>query len=428
LEGLMINKDCGLKVNTLFEVLHGEETAAIYGIVNKGATYSKTPSMKEAWWANRGNWEQFDEKAADLVEELYDSKLLRFAFVWMPGIDHLAHFKGPTSPRVKEAMIGVDEHIGKIVNVLDRHGIYDKTLIGLISDHGLRDTEKNWNLSAYLTQFGLEVKGELSAEGEWMSIHRCNAAIAVSGNAFAHVYLCDDEGKLEKLISTHDWPWERTKPLRRPNFLQHGWKWQKPVNYERIRKFPVGDKRIDLVGELLAQESVKLLLIAEKWGKYRLFASSGQSVIERRFAGYRYSVEGEDPLGYTENHDTEALMADGEFHSGNDWLKASWTSAYPDALVAIPQLFDSHRCGDIVVLATPGCDLLDEGHIGSHGSLELEEMMTPAVLAGPGISKKELKYARTVDIFPTYLEFFGLNPAPLKIDGRTLDIFAVLSN
>jgi len=75
-------------------------------------------------------------------------------------------------------------------------------------------------------------------------------------------------------------------------------------------------------------------------------------------------------------------------------------------------------------LAAPGWDLMNEGHIGSHGSLEREEMMVPAVLAGPGIIKKKLKYARTVDIFPTYLRFFGMNPALLKIEGRTLDIFA----
>lgn len=56
-------------MSTLFEVLYGEETAAIYGIVNKGATHSKGPGVNEAWWARGGDWEQFDEKAADLVEE-----------------------------------------------------------------------------------------------------------------------------------------------------------------------------------------------------------------------------------------------------------------------------------------------------------------------------------------------------------------------
>ena len=427
LEGLLINKDFGLEVPTLFEVLQGEETAAIYGIVNKGATYKVRPSVKEVWWSSKGNWEQFDEKAADLVEEWYDKQLLRFAFVWMPGIDHLAHFEGPKSERVQEAVIAVDKHIGNIAGVLEKHGIYDKTLIGLVSDHGLRDTEKNWTLSDYLVGLGLEVKDELSVEGAWMSIHRNNAVVAVSGNTFAHVYLCDDEGTFGKTITNHGWSWEKKKPLKRHPLLHHGWKWEREVSYESIKKFPISVKKkpINLVEELLSQEAIKLLLIQEKWGQYLVFSSSGRSVIKRDFIGYRYSVvQGEDPLGYADVPDTDALMADGKFHSGYEWLKASWASAYPDAIVMICQLFDSPRCGDIVVLAKPGWDLMAEGHIGSHGSLEREEMMVPAVLAGPGIIKKKLKYARTIDIFPTYLRFFGINSAPMKIDGRTLDIFA----
>jgi hypothetical protein len=426
LEGVMINKDYDLDVPTLFEVLHGEETASIYEIVNKGAAYVEIPKVKEAWWASKEKWEQFDEKAVDLLEEWYDRRLLRFAFVWMPGVDHLSHFHGPTSERVRNAMIAVDRHVGRIVDVLEKHGIYDKTLLGLVADHGLRDNGKHMELAEYLADLGLEVKEKLSVEGEWVSIHRYNAVVAVSGNAFAHVYLCDDEGKLGGSISVHDWSWEPKRPLRRHPFLHHGWKWEKEVSYDSIRRFPIGgNKRVDLVEALLAHEGVKLLLIAERWGRYLVFSSSGQSVIERLPGDrYRYSVvDGDDPLGYAGVSSTAALM-DGEFHPGDEWLKASFASAHPDAVVQISQLFDSRRCGDVVVLATPGWDLMDEGHIGSHGSLEKEEMMTSAVLAGPGIVRRRLKYARTVDIFPTCLRFFGLNPAPLKIDGRMLDIFA----
>jgi len=46
-------------VKTLFEVLYGEETAAIYEIVNKGATYVERPAgVKEVWWAKGGKWEE----------------------------------------------------------------------------------------------------------------------------------------------------------------------------------------------------------------------------------------------------------------------------------------------------------------------------------------------------------------------------------
>ena len=43
----MINKDYGLKVPTLFEILKKEETAAIYEIVNKGAELLGSMAISE---------------------------------------------------------------------------------------------------------------------------------------------------------------------------------------------------------------------------------------------------------------------------------------------------------------------------------------------------------------------------------------------
>ena len=415
LEGVLIGKDHGLKTKTIFEVLSAEKTAAIYEFVNKGATHIVRPNVKEAWWMRQAEWERFDEKAADLVEECYDRHLPRFTFVWMPGVDHLSHFEGPMSEKVQGALVNVDKQIGRIANVLEKHGIYDKTLIGLVSDHGLRDTNVNLNLSGNLKLCGLMVKPEGDSEGDWKNIHRYNAVVAVSGNAFAHVYLCDDEGRLEKEISIHDWFWEPKIEHRHP---LHGYRWTKPVNYNSIRKFPIGNKKnVDLIEAILDHRGFKLIFTPEKWGRYLIFSSSGQSAIDwDPSVGYKYSIiQGDDPLGYADFPDTAVIM-DGEFHTGDEWLKAGNASAHPDALTQICQIFKSKRCGDMIVLATSGYDLMNEAHIGSHGGIEREEILTPAVLAGPGIVKKRLECVRTVDIFPTYLRFFGINPAPLEID------------
>ena len=431
-EGVMMNKDSGLEVPTLYEILGkaGEKTGSVYEIVNKGATEIKMPLVKEAWWVKGEKWDQFDAMTAEVVEEWYDKELLRFTFVWMPAVDHLAHFHGTKSETVQQAVLNVDRTIGKIVNVLEKHGIYDKTLLGLAADHGGRETEKHLEFTEHLVSLGLDAKVDLSTEGEWLSINRYNAVVAVSGNAFAHLYLCDDQGKLAETVSAHGWDWEHQKELKRDS-LHHGWKWERGVSYASMRRFPIsGDKKIDMIEALLDQEGIDVLLVAEKWGRYLVLSSEGQGVIERRRAPnglemYRYSVQGEDPLRYTHDPATDALMADGAFYSGYDWFRASYRGPQPDSLVQICQLFDSPRTGDIVVLSKPGWDLMDQGHLGSHGAIAREEMLVPVAFAGPGIVKRELSCARTVDVFPTYLEFFGLNPAPLrKIDGRTLDIFA----
>jgi hypothetical protein len=255
--------------------------------------------------------------------------------------------------------------------------------------------------------------------------------VAVSGNAFAHVYLCDDTGKVGS-GSVHGRPWEPKMEIKSPLF--HGWRWKKRINYEGLKNFRIDDDggTIPLIDELLDQESVGLLLVEEGAGKYHVFSSCGaEATIEEEFVGYdypvvryRYSVlTGDDPLGYADEPDTAALMADGEFHSGDKWLRASWAGPHPDAIVQFCQIFKSQRCGDIIVLAKPGWDLMDEEHIGSHGSIEREELVVPAILAGPGIANKRLDYARTVDIFPTCMRFFDLNPLSIPMDGRTLDIF-----
>jgi arylsulfatase A-like enzyme len=427
LESVMIDADYGLQASTLFEVLHEEETAVIYDIVTKGATHIKRPAgVKEAWWVKGGEWEQFDARAADLVEELYERQLPRFTFVWMPGIDHLSHFEGPTSERVRGSLVNVDNQIERIARVLEKHHIYDKTLIGLVADHGLRDNQHHLNLApppganipCYLEFLGLKVKPELGPDRDWTSIHRYNAVVAVSGNAFVHIYVCSEIGPMKPSFS---------KQEDISSIFDSGWKWKGPVCYEELRKFPIGRNReINLIEELLDKSGVGLVLCSEQSGRRLVLSSSGQSAIEIGFEGCKYSVvKGDDPLGYADVPDTAALM-DGGFHSSDEWLRASCASTYPDAVVQITQLFKSHRCGDMVVLAAPGYDLMDEGHIGSHGSLEREEMLVPVVLAGPGIVNKRLEYARTVDVFPTYLEFFGIS-APIfrdYIDGRTLDVFA----
>ena len=423
IEGVMINKDYGLKVPTLFDILSDHATAAIYEIVNKGATITKLPTLKEAWWAKRLDWESFDGKSVDIAQELYARNKLKFTFIWMPGVDHIAHFEGPKSDAGQRELIVIDECIAKIVEILKKKGIYDKTLIALVSDHGLRDNRNHLALMDYLSSIGLDVKRELSSGGEWTSIHRYNAVVAVSGNAFAHIYLCDDQGKFDTSISTHDWWWERKKTLK-PHFF-HGWKWEQEVSYDSLRKFPISNnKKIDIIEALLANDGIGFLVTSEKWGRYFIFSSSGQGLIEKEAENYRYSIiSGNDPLEYSSCSETAVLMSDGQFHSADEWLKASWTSKYVDAIIQFSQIFESERCGDIVALAKSGWDLMDQGHIGSHGGPEREEVFVPAILAGPNIDKKRIKYARTVDIFPTYLRFFGLNPSLLRIDGRELDIF-----
>ena len=401
LEALLIDKDYSPMATTLFEFLAGQKTLSIFEFVWRGASSVVRIPAKALWWVRSDEfWEKFDAEAVEVVEDRYlrTNDPPRFTTVWMPGVDHLSHYCGPSSETVREEARNIDGHIGRIAEVLKKCRIYDKTLFALVADHGLRDNERSRDPRDILEDLGFDVKPSVAKKDVWNDLRNYNAARAVSGNGFAHVYVAKRAGG--------HWPLGYND-------------WEDVPDYDDLRNFPLKDRgRIDLVEAFRSEEAIRLVCVKEKPGKYLVFSGKGQATIEREYSAYKYTVEDEDPLGYSVHPHTKGLI-DGAFHSADEWLRASCTAQYPDGVVQISQLFDSRRCGDIVLSSTPGWDLEHAGHIGSHGGLEREEMMVPAVLAGPGIAHKGIQCARTVDIFPTYLRFFGLP----KIDGQTMDIF-----
>jgi arylsulfatase A-like enzyme len=123
-------------------------------------------------------------------------------------------------------------------------------------------------------------------------------------------------------------------------------------------------------------------------------------------------------LGYTD-HSLSATLIDGAFHDKDVWFASTRGTNYPDAIFQIAQLFDSERCGDIILTAKAGWDLMNQGHVASHGSLERAEIHVPCVMAGPGIKQGTIPLARTVDIYPTHLKYFGIP----HCDGEVLNVF-----
>jgi arylsulfatase A-like enzyme len=111
---------------------------------------------------------------------------------------------------------------------------------------------------------------------------------------------------------------------------------------------------------------------------------------------------------------------DRDFHDKDVWFEHSTGTDYPDAPFQISQIFDSERCGDIVASSAPGWDFMNQSHKATHGGLEKGEMMVPCVVAGPGVKVGEaIPRARTVDIYPMYLEFFGIP----ELDGQVPNVF-----
>lgn len=402
IDNFFFNSDFPGENFTIYEMLRDQLTACIFDFASRGAKLALRPDIKTLWWAMTGNikaWEMMDENAVRNFEQIYDkTEIPRYTFVWMPALDHLCHVYGVTSEQVRLRALGIDDQIRRITEKLQKARIYDNTVISLVADHGLRDTHTNTDPRETLQSYGLNVMEDLTETGTFTSLNRYNTARGVSGNGFAMLYF--SKQKNIRGIITNDW--------------------SNPVQYDELRDFHVpGNGRIDLIKELRKEKSIKLVMAKKREDVYMVFSKNGEGMIEREFSNFRYSSKGSDPLGFDKISESKNLK-NGKYHDKDIWFGATAKSNHPDALFQISQLFDSRRCGEIVLSSEPGYDFLIEGHKATHGGLEKAEIMVPCVIAGPGIKQGIIPTARSVDIYPTYLKSLGIP----KFDGEVLNVFS----
>jgi predicted AlkP superfamily pyrophosphatase or phosphodiesterase len=410
IHNVLFNGDFPSSNYTLYEILTGEWTTCIFDFVSRGAWQIIRPALDALWFTvtNPGDtalWTRMDRNAVDAFERtcLKGGTTPRYSFVWMPAIDHLSHLHGSKHEIVYEKARDIDTQVKRIMETLQTKGIYDKTIVSLVADHGLRDTAhvNAFDIRRTLTDWGLDVMDNLHSNDNFTSLYQNNAARGVSGNGFALLYFA------------------RKKKGR-------GWTqsyaWDESIEYDELRSFMIeGEGRVDLIDRLRNEEPIRFVIARERENVYRLFSKDGDAKIERDVPRFnlRYTVLNEpDPLGYTKNAASARLM-DGTYHDKDTWFGATTGTDYPDALFQVSQLFDSSRCGDIVISSKPGFDLMPEHHKATHGGLEKSEMMVPCVIAGPGIREGIVHKARTVDLYPTYLRFLGIP----NYDGEVLNVF-----
>jgi hypothetical protein len=81
------------------------------------------------------------EKALSLIEQYRDERLLALIHFAQP--DDIGHVCGENCPLYSASLVVLDEWLGKIMDKLRALGIYEKTLLYVVSDHGF--DEGKWN-------------------------------------------------------------------------------------------------------------------------------------------------------------------------------------------------------------------------------------------------------------------------------------------
>ncbi len=370
-----VDQDLDPSAPTLFEL--SPNSVAALSVVTRGlepagqiATVTARSLLRAATTHFRGRaetWLDFDREVADEVVERMRRDRPPFIFAAFVGADKGAHALGSASPLVGDALRIVDDAVARLRADAEVGGWWDDTHLWIVSDHGHADVHSHEDLAGVLARAGWR-----TAAHPWSARIAPEAAVMVSGNAMAHVYV--ELGERER-----PW-WPR---------LEGRW-----------------SRMADM---LLARESVDLLLLPHSAERCEVrSAARGRAFVSREADVYRYDRVSGDPLGATR-----------DLRGTTDELyDALRSSDYPDAVLQIVSLAGSSRAGDLIVSATPDHDFRSKyepiPHVSAHGALHRDHMLVPLLTnRRPARAPR-----RTTDVFASAIDALGIAP-PAVLDGRS---------
>ena len=291
-----------------------------------------------------------------------EDHLPRFVFLPLIDVDYASHGHGPHHPKTISAYRRVDAAVGAIVDRLKRMGLWHRTHLLLSSDHGHTKTAVHLDLNRLLSELGYSV-----FEHPNIFRRKVDAAIMISGNSFANVYVSSES------------------------------RWEKPLTGDELE----GEHK-HLLAALRGRDEIEWIAYRDYNGGIKVVSSSGMALLDKKGESYIYSHDGSDPL--------ELHLSSSTIHE-SDALQLTMPTRFPDALEQIWHLFSSRRTGDIVVTSRPGYDLRGwrewPEHRSSHGALCREHMIVPIISSHPLSAEGPV---RTVDVFSTVVESLGLSP------------------
>jgi hypothetical protein len=313
------------------------------------------------------HWLDVDRDSADTIVSRMRDDRPDYLFAAFTGVDKASHSRGHDDPLVHQALAIVDDAAARLRADAESGGWWDDTHLWIVSDHGHSEVHTHEDLAGVVGETGLRTMAH-----PWSATVAPDAAVMVSGNAMAHVYL--EVARCER-------PW-----------------WP-----------ALADRHDTLASALLARESVDLMLLPHGRDLCEVRSHSrGAGFVSRDGDRYRYTRRDGDPLGIGSDVDADA----------DDAFDATRGGDYPDAIVQIATLAGSSRAGDIILSAAPGWDFRSRyepiPHRSAHGALHRDHMMVPLLMNRRAARTPR----RTTDVFASALDALGV-AAPSRIDGRS---------
>ena len=368
-----INRDIDASAPTVFELV--PESVGALSVITRGlsaerqlAALTIASATRAAWTHFRGNvggWLQVDREVSQRLIERVRSRPLSYAFAAFTGVDKMSHQRGHASTGVHDALRIVDDTAAALQQ---DSGPNEDVRIWVSSDHGHSSVSKHEDLERVVAAEGHRVIAH-----PWVYKMSPDAAVMVSGNAMAHIYL--DLARRDR-----------------------------PFGNGLSRRFASLSER------LLQRESVDLMMLPLDDTRCAVLSRAhGRGVVTLACDRFSYRREEGDPL---------QLGGDLANLSAADAHEATRATDYPDAVVQIARLAASPRAGDIILSASREWDFRARyepiPHVSSHGALHREHMLVPLLLDRPPAATPR----RTADVFPSALQALGLS-APARVDGSS---------
>ncbi|CAN7081962.1 unnamed protein product [Brassica oleracea var. botrytis] len=84
----------------------------------------------------------FDDRVDTILSyfDLPSSEIPSFMTLYFEDPDHQGHQVGPDDPRITEAVVNIDRIIGRLINGLERRGIFEDVTMIMVGDHGMVGT------------------------------------------------------------------------------------------------------------------------------------------------------------------------------------------------------------------------------------------------------------------------------------------------
>jgi len=345
-----------------------EGRVAAFGVRSLRALRSAARVARTHFSGNVRGWLDIDRDVVDEVVRRVRDERPDFVFAALTGIDKSSHAAGHEAPIVGDAIGIVDELVARIRDDAERLGYWDDTHVWITSDHGHSPVRAHDDLARGIAQSGLRVMAH-----PWIFTLAPQAAVMVSGNAMAHIYV--------ELEQRHRPFWSTLRP-----------RWE------------------GLAQALLARSSVDLLLLPnDSQGCEVRSRDRGTAVVSTDGARFSYRRQSGDPLG---------LGADLRRLDPRAAYEATIESDYPDGIVQIATIANAPRAGDLILSAARDWDFRARyepiPHVSSHGALHREHMLVPLVVnRAPARAPR-----RTVDVMPSALAALGI-AAPAGLDGTS---------